>query len=33
VVLDWEHRKTHPDDVGHPLGWEEDFGERLWRKH
>jgi hypothetical protein len=30
VVLDWEMRKTHPSDRGHPLRWEDDFEGRLW---
>jgi hypothetical protein len=32
VVFDWEWRKEHADDPGHPANWGEDFERRTWHK-
>jgi hypothetical protein len=30
VVFDWEWRTEDPDEPGHPLGWIDDFAERVY---
>lgn len=30
IVLDWDSRKRHATDQGHPQNWEHDFGRRIW---
>jgi hypothetical protein len=30
VVFDWEWRDEDPDEPGHPLGWKQDFAEKVY---
>ena len=32
IVFDWEFRRGAPGKLGHPLGWDTDFNECLWKK-
>jgi hypothetical protein len=32
LVFDWEWREEDPDEPGHPVGWLDDFKERIWPK-